>query len=182
MTKTKGSMTLSSNSPSLTNTVNKRKNSQSKADAAKTVGLNKTDTKKNLTKETEIIDCNICNNEVDELSIQCDTCSQWSHQKCTTLSRSEFEVLQQGNHHIVFNCGSCLQENSKNKSRLERLEKEVGEHSKMIKTMNEVIMLLRDQNQTLHQQNDMIVKLVNSDKTLEHRIKAQIEEALDDQK
>ena len=102
--------------------------------------------------------------------------------KCTTLSKSEFEILQQGNHHIVFNCGSCLQDNSRNKQRLEKLEKEVSEHSKMIKTMNEVILLLRDQNQTLHQQNEMIVQLVNSDKTLEQRIKAQIEEALDDQK
>ena len=48
--------------------------------------------------------------------------------------------------------------------------------------MNEVIHLLRDQNQTLQQQNEMILQLVKSDNTSEQRIKAQIEQVLDEQK
>ena len=45
-----------------------------------------------------------------------------------------------------------------------------------------MIHLLRDQNRTLQQQNEMILKLVDSDKTRDQRIKAQIEEILDDHK
>ena len=67
MTKPKGSMTMS-NSPNLNQHTNKRKNSHSKTEAAKTV--NKTDIKKNITHDNEIIDCNICKSDVDELSIQ----------------------------------------------------------------------------------------------------------------
>lgn len=126
--------------------------------------------------------CNICKNEVDDRSIQCDTCSKWTHQKCTTLTTSEFDLLQLGNQHIVFNCTPCLQENTKNNNRLQKLEKEVNEHSKLLNTMNDMILLLRDQNRTLQQQNEMILKLVESDKTREQRIKTQIEEVLDEQK
>ena len=134
------------------------------------------------TNDEEIQNCSICQTEVDELSIQCDTCSFWTHQKCTSLTKSEFELLQMGNQHIVFHCTPCLQENTKNSNRIQKLEKEVGEHTKIINSMNDMMLLLRDQNKTLQQQNEMILQLVNSEKTKEQRLKAQIEEALDDYK
>ena len=159
-----------------------RINSNSRASARSPIPGNPKG-KKSANKECDNIqNCSICSSEVDDRSIQCDTCSQWTHQKCTSLTTSEFDLLQLGNQHIVFNCTPCLQETTKNNNRIQKLEREVGEHSKLLNTMNDMIHLLRDQNRTLQQQNEMILKLVDSDKTRDQRIKAQIEEILDDHK
>ena len=147
-----------------------RANSTSKLDAEKNKAA----------KSTINILCRKCFKKAEGDVIQCDSCSKWLHKECTTLNSREFDILQLGNHNILFSCEDCEVYKGAENKRMLQLEKRIEE----IATQTLKIDALSDIVKTLQQQNEMILNLYKncSEEKIEAKIDIKITETLEEQK
>ena len=65
-------------------------------------------TKKTKDKSGEVVVCVKCSKNVEEDSIECESCLKWEHRVCAGISKEEYEVLSSDlSANIMFFCSVC---------------------------------------------------------------------------
>ena len=110
-------------------------------------------TKKTKDKSGEVSVCVKCNKNVEEDSIECESCLKWEHRDCAGISKEEYEVLGDlSNTDIMFFCSICrpkVRLALKFFNEIEENQKSVGERVKQLekelKSLNTKISQLSSQ-------------------------------------
>ena len=143
---------------------------------------------KSPSKTANCAECSLKINTNDK-SVKCGDCYEWYHQKCTSLTTAEYNILQH-NKNIKYQCSDCeKQVNASNRfqileARVEKLEIDNESTKTEANDMRDILRMIQQQNETLQSQNETILKFFDNYKgeNLENNIKAHVHEIIDDQK
>ncbi len=134
-----------------------------------------------LSTENEVQNpCKKCKKIVgQEKAAQCDRCTSWVHLGCCGLSRTEYDFLERSNcEGIKWFCKMCEEDMKGQNDPTDR----IAQQGARLDSLSSVLVTLQQQNQLIHQQNQMILQLLQNEGRFESKIKAQVEEVLDNQK
>ena len=91
--------------------------------------------------------CGTCNNPVEDdpkddcdRSIECYSCRNWFHQRCTTLTKQAFKFLEEGDNSIQWICPKCQSKSADETKKLHHIEGRIEYLVSLMSNLEETIM------------------------------------------